>query len=342
MAMKDIFILTDYKGYFGSKQKSSWYQSGMDLDKLKKLFYEKGYHVTIRCFSDIDFRHQNYKDKLIIYTSSEDPGYYYKDYIEDIVLGLHYQGAILIPRFEFLRANNNKVFMEIIRDLTPLDEIHNIKSEHFGTIGKLKGKANSYQFPLVIKSAKGAMSSGVFIARNAKELIKKAKKISRTPCISKTLWEIKNYIKLSGRIKFTSWYRNKFIVQNFAQGLSGDWKVLIYGNIYYVLRRQNRKNDFKASGSGIFSYREDVPKELLNYADKIIQTLDLPHLSLDIGYNGKEHFLIEMQAVYFGSKTLEFAPFFFMKNGKEWEIVHKTSDLEEVYVESLCNYLDKI
>ena len=338
--MNDIYILTDYKGYFGSKQKSNWYQSGMNLNKLQHLFKKAGYNTLFKCFSDINFRKENYQNKLIIYTSAEDPGYFYKDYIEDIILGLHHQGAVLIPGFEFLRANNNKVFMEIMRDIMPFSSVHNIRTQHFGTVEKLMDKSDEYEYPLVIKAASGAMSKGVHLARNKKELQRYSKKISKTPNIIKALWEYKNYFKLSGKIRLTSNFRKKFIVQNFIKDLSGDWKVLVFGNRIYTLNRQNRKNDFRASGSGLFEFKEDVSYKFLDFAYSVFEQFNVPNISLDIGFDGDKYYLIEFQALYFGTKTLEFAPFFFEKEANKWLMKKASSDLEEVYVTSICNYIE--
>ena len=339
--MKDLIILTDYKGYFGSKQKSNWYKSGMDLEKIQSLLMEKGFNSTVRCFSDIDLRNEDFNDKFIIYTSSEDSGYYYKDYIEDVIYALHLQGGNLIPRFEFLRANNNKVFMELLRDLLPISLIKNIQSKHFGTVEKMMEHANFLQYPVVLKSAKGAMSTGVYLANNKTELKRFAKKISKTPNYYKKLWEYKNYIKFSGKIKLSSWFREKFIIQNFISELSNDWKVLVFGNKYYALNRKNRKNDFRASGSGLFDYREDTPSELLDYAQMVYEQFNLPHISLDIAFNRNEFYLIEFQALYFGTKTIENSPFYFVKMNNSWVIVKETSDLETEYVQSLSQYLSK-
>lgn len=62
------------------------------------------------CQEQKKLRH-NILNTSILNTSSEDNGYHYKDYIEDIILGLYLQGAILLPEYKYLRANNNKVYM---------------------------------------------------------------------------------------------------------------------------------------------------------------------------------------------------------------------------------------
>ena len=76
----------------------------------------------------------------MLYTSSEDPDYFYKSYIEDIVYGLKNIGAKLIPPYKYLRTNNNKVLMEILRDQFKIPELNTQKSRYFGTAAILFSK----------------------------------------------------------------------------------------------------------------------------------------------------------------------------------------------------------
>jgi len=41
--MRNIYLITDYKGQFGSKQKSEPYMGGFDRDLLARRFLELGY-----------------------------------------------------------------------------------------------------------------------------------------------------------------------------------------------------------------------------------------------------------------------------------------------------------
>lgn len=86
-----------------------------------------------------------------------------------------YKELNLIPDYKYLKAHNNKVFMEILRDLTINDKLNFIQSHYFGTLEELINNINNIKFPVVIKSAAGAMSRGVYIANNRNELIKNAK-----------------------------------------------------------------------------------------------------------------------------------------------------------------------
>lgn len=345
--MRKIFILTDYKGHFGSKHNDVPYRSGMDKVLLKKYFKENDFEVNFLEFSDIDFRKMNFKDKYVLYTSSEDIGYHYKDYIEDIILGLHLQGAILIPEYKYLRANNNKVFMEILRDQTNLDSIKNIKAHHFGTIEELIKKIDTFKFPVVIKSAEGAMSSGVDLARNKDELIAKAKKMSRTKYIYNELWDIGRSIKHKGYIR-ESKHRKKFIVQNFIPGLKNDWKIYAFGDKYFIFYRPVLKNRvFKASGGGYDNYsyglNANIPEGILDFSESIFNILNLPNLSIDIAYDDKNFYMIEFQGIYFGTAGIlkRYSKEYFVKENDLWIDKENEGIIEKIYVESIINFINK-
>ena len=336
-----IYILTDYKGFFESKYHDIPYRSGMDKELLQKYFNEKGYEVIFLKFSDINFRKMNLKNKYVLYTSSEDIGYHYKDYIEDIILGLHLQGAVLIPEYKFLRANNNKVFMEILRDLSGLDSIKNIKSHYWGVLEDLKNNINKINSKAVVKSAAGAAGYGVSLGRNRKEILNKCRKVSRTKQLFQELKDLGRSIKHKG-YKKESKYRKKFIVQNFIEGLKNDWRVEIYGKRYYIFYRGVRKNDFRASGSYNFLFNDEVsiPEGILDFAESIFDELKLPNLSIDVGFDGKQFYLIEFQGVYFGKIGQSKLSFYFVKEEQSWVKKYEKLALEEVFADSIINYIN--
>ena len=110
--MNKIFLFTDYRGQFYSSTKHRG--ASVNLKHLKDYFVEYSFELIVLPLSKIDFRKQNYKDNWVLYQSSEDPGLFYRSYVDDIVLGLYFQGAKLIPTFSQFRAHHNKNFMEIL------------------------------------------------------------------------------------------------------------------------------------------------------------------------------------------------------------------------------------
>ncbi len=309
----------------------------MDCKKIKKLFEDLGYITEIENFAEVNFNLiDKYKNSFILYQSSEDPDLRYKDYIEDIILGLKNIGAVLIPKFEYFRAHHNKVFMEILRDISNIDIIKNIKSQKFGTYEEFLRLNNKYNIKQddIVKISSGSRSVNVF--KLNKYLFLKWK------LFSFSLFNIKIYIKHIFDKKpytFISNYRKKFIVQNNIGNLSGDYKVVIYGNKFYVLFRKNRKNDFRASGSGLIQHVENVNTELLNYAKKIKDNFNIPYISLDIAFNGKKYYLIEFQFLMFGNFALEKSNFYFTIKDNKWVKEISKSNLENEFVSSVHEYI---
>lgn len=338
--MRKLLILTDYKGFFGSKQKSAIYNGGMDLNLLKSLFEKYDFQVSIKRFTELDFRNDDFKGIYVLYTSSEDRDLFYKDFIEDVLLGIELKGAILVPDFRFFRAHNNKVFMEILRDLMPSDDIKSIHSRCFGTIEDLYYHKNDIEFPTVYKKHGGSKSRGVGLAKSFTELLKSSKEISKSINFRDFFWEKGRKKKYPNYIPNSN-FRKKFITQNFIPSLKGDWKVLIYDNKYFVLKRYNRENDFRASGGGNLKYTDDIPKGLLDYSKRIYETFDVPHLSLDVAGEAAPFHLIEFQSIYFGTYTLEYSNFHFQFINNVFTKIEEEVRLEDIFVESTVNYINK-
>ena len=333
----NIILLTDYKNRFGSKYTAKPYRSGMDKDELKKNFDKLGYDIKFLQFSEVNFR-ENWKNKFVLYTSQEDDNYLYKNFIEDIIYGLELAGARVIPSYKFLKANNNKIFMEILRDISDFKEIQGISSSYYGCLEELSTKKN-ITYPIVIKTATGAMSKGVSSAADYKELISNIKTISRSKNVKYELRDSIRALKHKGYLK-DSRHRQKFITQNMIEGLSNDYKVLVFGNRLYYLRRDVRDNDFRASGSGKFRFEKECPPGMLEYAYRVFRYFDVPNISLDVCFDGENFHVIEFQALYFGSTTIEKAPFFCRYSDREISYFEEKSNLEEVYMSSIVQYLD--
>lgn len=336
--MKAIILLTDYQNRFGSKYHDNPYRSGFDKSLLKIYFNHHGYEPVFRRFASIDFRKETYAGDLVLYTSSEDHGYHYKSFIEDIVLGLELHGARVVPPFKYLRANNNKVFMEILRD--QICQESPLKANSYGTLEELRDDIPSIHFPVVIKRADGAKGAGVFLAKSQNELLKITKKLSRTRHVNSELWDLGRGMKHKG-YRRESLHRAKFVVQDYIPGLQNDWKVLIYDTKYYVLYRANRTNDFRASGSGSFKFEKEPPLKILDFSEHIFNSFDLPNMSIDVAMSDSSAYLLEFQAVHFGTYALESSTFYFTHSRNRWDRNDATSVVEQEYVNSICNYLSR-
>jgi hypothetical protein len=333
--MKKLFILTDYNGHFYSKQKSAYYRGGMDVAKLATNFSRKGYKVIVENITQAAY-HNDVQNNIYLYTSSEDRFGNYKSFIEDVILNLSLASATVIPRFEILRAHENKIFMEMIKKRLALDPL---QSWHFGAFEDyIKGIIEN--FPVVLKKSNGSLSKGVFLAKSESDLESKIRKIAVSKNILRDFKNIVRKFKYPGFKKGSS-YTNKFIIQNYVANLDHDWKILIYGDKYFVLKRYTRANDFRASGSGHNTFEFSLPDGLLNFAKNIFAKMNVPFLSLDIAGNKKEYYLIEFQGLCFGTTTMEFNPYYFQWNDGIWEKRTNTLLLEDLFSQSILDYIDK-
>ncbi|WP_026952299.1 ATP-grasp domain-containing protein [Algoriphagus mannitolivorans] len=340
--MKDIYIVTDYRGKLYSSVR--YWDASLDLDLIREVFLKLDYKVYFVSFSDIIQRINDFKDTFVIYPSSEDPGGQYKGFIEDVVLALNEIQAKLIPPFPYLRAHHNKVFMELFRKIHLSPKFNILPSFAYGTYEDyLKDIDNFLDHEWVLKPASGALSSGVKLLISRSDKVKLPKMASKSHNLVDSFkvtfkhllkFRYKNYIKKST-------HRNKFIVQKFIKGLTGDYKVLVYGDKFYVVQRMNRDNDFRASGGGKLNIEPTIPLGLLDFAHSFIEEIKTPFVSLDIAFDGFRFYLIEFQFLNFGNYTLEKSTRFFQKIMGEWHLVNMPSQLEIEFVYSIKKYIDE-
>jgi len=332
--MKEIFIITDYKGRFGSKHKEKSFRSGFDLALLSEYFSACEIKTSYLKFADVDFRN-DWKKKVVIYSSAEDCKGYYKSFIEDVIYGLELAGAYIVPKYLFLKAHNNKVFMEILRDLFfPNDKIISYK---FGNLEELLANLHKFNYPVVLKSYEGAVSRNVRMCYSENDLLSAAKKLMQTPNLKedfKELYRAHRYPPYKPESRF----RKKVIIQNMITGLENDWKVLVFGNKLYKLKRLNRIGDPRASGSGRFIFDKEIDTEILDFAVECYNKFNVPVASLDIAKNEEGCILIEFQFVTFGTKTLENSDHFYIKKDGIWIIENKPTILEEEFAKSYSDF----
>lgn len=315
---RKLMILTDNNGKFLISIQNLKNYTTMNISRIKKYFENKGYIVCIKSFSELDFC-DNYRNVYILYETSEKKGGFYKRYIEDIIYFLEKQGAILLPKYEYLKAHHNKVYMELLRISFSDGALNTINSKCYGSAIEAIGATRKYtiKYPIVIKRAAGAGGKGVYCANNYKEYKKYIYRASNV-IISQSLGsllieEIKNKVryflsnfKMRYKVTNREFANEPFVIQTFIEGLRGDYKVLFYGNKYYTLYRINRKNDFRASGSGLFrEVPEHEHKEILEFARKLTMEIEFPIIGMDIGYDGKNYHLIEFQMIHIGPYALQ-------------------------------------
>jgi len=341
--MKEILILVDYKGVFGLKHFSKPYRSGMERNLLTGYFQARGYNVSYIDFNQVNNNLPDFANKNVIYNSSEDVGYFYKSYVEDVIYSLEIGNANVIPAFKFLKAHNNKVFMELLAQSMHCNT--NVKSIVLGSLSDYLKISDKISFPCVYKTSGGASGVGVFLATNHSELVKIIRKKGLVFRLKEMVKDYLRPYKHKGYIKEDN-YRKKFIIQEFIPDLKNDWKVYVFGDKIYIFNRPIQKGrGIKASGGGYdnYFYGRDAkaPEGIYDFVYDFFLKLNIPHLSIDVAFNGKEFFGIEYQAIHFGTAGIPYSDGYYSKSESKWSFVEKKLDIEQVYAESVIWYLEK-
>ena len=178
----------------------------------------------------------------------------------------------------------------------------------------------SATFPKVFKLRGGAGSVNVRLVHNrriAKKLIKKAfgtgfKSSNKMGDFKdRVLWNFRNKPNLNnlmslikGLLKLViktekdrlgNIEKGYIYFQDFLPNNDFDSRLIVIGNKCFAVRRHNRKNDFRASGSGVKSYKPELFDEIIiRHAYKISQELGSQSMAYDFIYDNGVAKLVEI------------------------------------------------
>jgi glutathione synthase/RimK-type ligase-like ATP-grasp enzyme len=345
MTQNKIVFLTGYDRFFGQTRKP-WVS--MDADKIINIVTENGYQVAEYGFHEIVNKNIPIRDSIVFYTFSQRENL--RRYIMDAIRCLDDGTNLIIPSYDLLCCHENKGYQEIIRKKLNILEP---KGLYFSS----KREISNYNinYPVVLKDIEGSNAKGVFRANNFSELLRIIRKIE--PPIKfllkldlfrrkyfrrkKHYSEYKNY---NNRIDCNQ-YRDyiiqekRFVLQEFIPGLSYDYRMIIFYNHYYVVRRKNRDADFRASGAKRFIIDDEVDSKILDYAREIFSKFNNPYLSIDIGCTGNHFVLFEFQALHFGINAIvKNSGYYTFENGV-WKFHKKPLPIEAEIAMGLVKFL---
>ena len=352
--MEKILILTDHHGYVFTSLKGAAGNSA-DSKKVKSYLLEKGYEAHIASLHQIP---EEWKQEgiYVFYPSSEVSGLFYKEYIEDVLLDLKLRGLKLLPEFPYFRAHHNKVFMEMMRSALSQRHLKTIHSYSIYDSGDLKKMLplleKELKYPMVLKMSSGSGASGVVLVKDRLELILKARKMTSIVYRNySTFWHSSTTLscwkrrmkKAMGKPDVPLTYpQEKIVIQNFIPNLKYDFKVLVFGEKYYILKRLTRDNDFRASGSGKLFFPKKLDDEIrlvLDTSEELFGELNVPMLSADVAFDGERCHVIEFQCVSFGPYTLQFSDRHYVRSDGMWCTRMGESILESEIANALDRYI---
>jgi hypothetical protein len=328
--MSKILIVRDFQGFFHQALTDS---QSLDYKIIAEELKQAGYVVD---FSDYNsLANQGILHSIakcfVWFTSSQVPDY--KRFIDDIAFTLA-KKCHLIPSYELFRCHDNKVFQELLcRSL----DIPRPRTWVFGSLPEVEAQLDNMTYPVVVKLPDGFGSSGVQEAAGPAEVRNVFLKLQSKAQLPDSRL-IRSFFLRKHQFK-QGLSLGRVVIQEKINDLTHDWKVLVFGDRFYALRRGFHAGDFRASGSGVRAF-DLPPSNLLSFAHHCRHQLGSPFLSLDIAEKNGRFWLLEFQATHFGPFTQVYSEYYFQRaNNGEWVRLQKTNSLEQDYALALCQDL---
>jgi len=193
-------------------------------------------------------------------------------------------------------------------------------------------------FPKVFKLRRGAGATNVKLIKSKSEACKLVKRAFGKGLSQFNKWNnlserirrfkegkenITGIVKGIGRLfiptEFAKMYpreKGYAYFQDFIPNNNTDTRVVVIGNRAMAEKRHVRKNDFRASGSGTYSY-EDINIEAIKIAFSVSKTLKLQSAAYDFIFDKNDNPLIIEVSYGFGTKGIKEAPGFWTDD-LEW------------------------
>ena len=276
---------------------------------LDYIDYSKYEVVTYNDYTNIDYIDLDSFDYFIWHFNPED-----KERALGLFTTLDLIEVKTFPDLKSLIFFDNKIFQSnLLKSLkinTPAYKIFydfksfykNLSNQNLPTVFKLKG---------------GAGSNNVFLIKSKISILFKAFRMFVFGYNQVSRWNnLSNLIKkyFDGQIGllkifkgilrlFVKTKRDRklgketgyFYLQEFLPNNKNDIRIIIIGDKCFAFTRYNRKNDFRASGSGNCSFsKELIPKDLIKHSFEIYNKLEMVSVAFDFLIKDSEHTLIEI------------------------------------------------
>ena len=199
--------------------------------------------------------------------------------------------------------------------------------------------AKETTYPKVFKLRCGAASKNVKLAHSyqeCKKFINKAFGKGYPPYnadntfkfgIKPVLLFLKHTFFPPKKYKYINHEKGYVYFQDFMSGNTHDTRVIVINGKYACAeKRFNRKDDFRASGSGSFSY-EDIDTNIVRVAFEVAKKLRMQSVAFDFVYDEHRNPKIVEICFGFGTKGISHSPGYYTDD-LEWHTCEKVSIYE--------------
>jgi glutathione synthase/RimK-type ligase-like ATP-grasp enzyme len=274
-----VGLVKDYENQYFVPLRASWpkFQRFLDYNQIPYEFY--------------NIHHSNWfeeakKYDIIIWHCGNDPSALHiarsKIYIIEKCLR-----KVCYPNYSEIWFYEDKIRQNYLLNFYNLPNVSTFISNN-------KKEAIEYalnsEYPIVSKISTCAGSLGVELIKNKKEAVKLINKVFAAG--RKTYWihqRQKDYIYF----------------QKFLDDAEYDLRVIVVGNKLFGYYRMRPKNDFRASGAGIY-VKKEIPEEALLTAKKVADSLKTRFLAVDMLRSEREQkYRIIETSIFIGIDTAE-------------------------------------
>ena len=342
---RELVILTSRNKFFGQTRKP-WIS--LDVGRMIALLEKQGWKVEQFDFHQVVNTPIALRNRIVFYAFSQKDNY--RQYINDIIYHLSKDNRV-IPSYDLLKCHENKGYQEIYKQAVGLG---GLEGQYFTSGDEVD--VSQLKFPVVLKTTEGTNSKGVFLVKSQEEFRQVLKKLrnrlglfQRIDLFRRKYFRKRKFEGYPGHTDRQDYlgYREylkreqNFILQEYVPGLDFDYRVLAAAGRFYVMKRSVNKGDFRASGTKKFSFSQTPDPALLDFAQAVVEKFDTPFLSLDILFNGKDYYMVEFQALHFGTGVVARSEGYFKSFGSEgWRFIPEKPELERFFAETLVRYLD--
>ncbi|MCK5739297.1 hypothetical protein KAH55_08950, partial [bacterium] len=313
-------------------------------EQLKK----QGFTPEVHSYHEIINGKFHPQHSLVFYSFSQRPNV--RQFITDMVRYLDDGTNLLIPSYDLLRCHENKGFQELFKKQ---HGISTLPAYYFSHPDQLADY--DLTFPMVLKAPGGSNGTQVFLIRDKAHFREVWRKQFHYVSLGQRLdlWrrryfrrekhyhEYPNYSNTTDYEQYRHYIveEQNFVFQQFVPNLKYDYRVLAVHDKYFITRRMNRDNDFRASGAKKFVMDFEANPEMLDYAREVYQKSDSPYLSMDICESDSGFDLIEFQAIHFGISVIIRNKGYYQHVNGNWELVPEIASLEDVLAYGFAGYI---
>jgi hypothetical protein len=176
---------------------------------------------------------------------------------------------------------------------------------------EVKAALPGMSFPVVSKSAEGAASSAVRLLQHRRDAERESETVFRRSLFTRICDRLGIVIRRSRRSRagYVLW-------QRFLAGNKRDLRITVIGKKHvFAFWRNNRPNDFRASGSGLIDYETPAPEEACALCVAICQRHHLDFMAFDIIFGGGNIAVLEMSCA-FNDRAIYNAPFHYVASAE--------------------------